>query len=91
MNSRALSVVKWLVLAAVTAIWAVLFYANYWHAAIPAFGDVSGHLARLRAVLWNYAAAGTAIAAGWVVMLAGRRKERLEETARPEKERVLGE
>ncbi len=64
------------VLAACIPLWAVLFYSNYWQAAIPAFGDPAVYQAALHGTFVKYCGAGVllvaALAAEWLLRPAVR-------------------
>jgi hypothetical protein len=78
----------WLCLTGASVAWGVLFYRHYWQAAIPAFGEISVHLMRLRYVLWGYSGGGVALAFMWGLAL--RRRTRNAANARPEGLRQRG-
>jgi hypothetical protein len=76
---------RWLLLTSVSVAWGVLFYRNYWNAAVPAFGEISIHLIRLRYVLWRYVGFGTIIAGMWGVVVL---RQRIQEPADAKHERM---
>ena len=71
---------KWLLLTAVSLAWGILFYRNYWNAAVPAFGEVSMHLVRLRSVFWRYLGVGTLIAGMWGFVAIRQRVQKPSDT-----------
>ncbi|MGI6610277.1 MAG: hypothetical protein ACOX4G_07160 [Limnochordia bacterium] len=75
---------KRLCLAGASLAWVVLFYRNYWDAAVPAYGDITIHLAGLRQLFWRYVGAGIVLGGMW--WLAIRQASR--RLASPEQERV---
>ena len=56
------------------------FYRNYWNAAVPAFGEISMHLIRLRSVFWRYLGVGTLIAGMWGFVAIRQRVQKPSDT-----------
>lgn len=75
---------KWLCLAGMSLAWVILFYQNYWDAAVPAFGDMTTHLAGLRQIFWRYVGAGGLLGGMWWLAI----RQASDRSVSPKQERV---